>query len=175
MLWGERPTTGPARAVTAAAPPLPDPPERHRRAWHAAVLEGIPVADVVAREVAPWLWAHWPARAEAGIDQAHVVSVAIASSRELWLWMAGERTWAQSGSALLGRLWRRTRTRPPPVAKRGKSRVSEDVPEGRDLRLGWPGGRDATCRRPVFLARYPRDAPIEVGRRRSSAADSPMT
>jgi len=31
----------------------------------------------------------------------------VASSRELWLWLAGERVWSQACSGLLGRVERR--------------------------------------------------------------------
>ena len=58
--------------------------------------------------VAAYAFDAWgPALEARGLDRAAVVEVARAFGRELWLWIAGERTWEQSGTALAGRLARR--------------------------------------------------------------------
>ena len=105
-----------ARAATAGEPTttvvppqlhLPDEPFAHRLAWRNAVLGNEPLADVVAHRVAPWLWARWSALRTAGVDEASFVRVAIAYRRELWLWLLGDRTWAQCCAGLIGRVDRR--------------------------------------------------------------------
>jgi hypothetical protein len=45
--------------------------------------------------------------ASVGVDRASFGAIASAYRRELWLWLAGERTWQQCCSGLLGRLERR--------------------------------------------------------------------
>ncbi len=105
-----------ARTATAHVPPttvvaprlhLPDEPFALRLAWRNAVLGGAPLADVVAHQVAPWLWARWSALRTAGIDEAGFARVAIAYRRELWLWLLGDRAWAQCCAGLIGRVDRR--------------------------------------------------------------------
>lgn len=86
---------------------LPDEPVRLRACWRDAVLGGVPLADVVAGDVAPWLWARWSALGTAGIDEARFVAMATAYRRELWLWLVGDRTWAQCCAGLVGRVARR--------------------------------------------------------------------
>jgi hypothetical protein len=56
------------------------------------------------------LWAHWgPALEPAGMDRDRFLEVVTGYRRELWLWVMGERTWAQSAGGLLGRVQRRLR------------------------------------------------------------------
>ncbi len=45
--------------------------------------------------------------ASVGVDRTSFGVIAAAYRRELWLWLAGERTWQQCCSGLLGRLERR--------------------------------------------------------------------
>ena len=57
--------------------------------------------------VAP-VWKAWgPTLAARGVDRAALSAVLRGSSYELWLWAAGERTWAQFLEGLAGRVGRR--------------------------------------------------------------------
>ena len=54
------------------------------------------------------LWRSWgPALRRAGLDRAWLRRLAVGYRRELWLWVAGERTWTQCAGGLLGRVRRR--------------------------------------------------------------------
>ena len=58
--------------------------------------------------IAEPLWRAWgPALESAGLDRAWLRRLAVDYRRELWLWVAGERTWAQCAGGLLGRVRRR--------------------------------------------------------------------
>ena len=100
--------------MTATAVPgvvrlhVPDDPP-WRAAWLAEVLGGSALEDVLARPggLAGWLWSRWQALAGAGWTPVGFAAVVVGYRRELWLWMAGERTWAHCCSGLLGRLERR--------------------------------------------------------------------
>jgi hypothetical protein len=96
--------------VSAERPRLHVPSEpAEKSAWYRAVLDGAALADVVDGEcgVAAWLWERWRVLASAGLDRAAFGAVVSTYRRELWLWLAGERTWEQCCSGLLGRLDRR--------------------------------------------------------------------
>jgi hypothetical protein len=43
----------------------------------------------------------------AGLDRARFVAIVVGYKREIWLWLMGERTWAQCCSGLIGRIDRR--------------------------------------------------------------------
>lgn len=102
---------GPAGAVAAPRPKLhvPDEPEARRDGWYRAVLDGAAVEDVVLGldGVAAWLWPRWRILEAAGVDRAAFETVLTGYRRELWLWLAGERTWAQCCAGLAGRTERR--------------------------------------------------------------------
>lgn len=102
---------GPAGAVAAPRPRLhvPDEPEARRDGWYRAVLDGAAVEDVVLGPdgVAAWLWPRWRILEAAGVDRAAFETVLTGYRRELWLWLAGERTWAQCCAGLAGRTERR--------------------------------------------------------------------
>jgi hypothetical protein len=85
---------------------LPEEPLARRVAWRDAVLEGTDLDDVLVR-VEGWLWARWRILETAGIDRAAFTLLVTRYRRELWLWLAGERTWEQCCSGLLGRINRR--------------------------------------------------------------------
>lgn len=87
---------------------VPEPPAR-RAEWRGAVLDGTPLAEVVAGDdgVAAWLWARWSFLAEAGMDRQTFTTVVTAYRRELWLWLTGDRTWDQACAGLIGRIGRR--------------------------------------------------------------------
>ena len=64
--------------------------------------------------VADPLWERWgPALEAAGMDRDRFGGVVAGYRRELWLWVMGERTWAQSAGGLLGRVRRRLPTPRP--------------------------------------------------------------
>ena len=99
-------------AEVAATPvgPAPEPAGRRAR-WRAEVLDGAPLADVVAGAggIAGWLWTEWGGSVadERGFEA--FAAVALGYRRELWLWMVGDRTWEQCSVGLVGRLGRRRR------------------------------------------------------------------
>ncbi len=101
-------TDAPTRA---AAPQLhvPEEPTERRAAWLARVAAGEAIAEVVdgSDGVADWLWGRWSALAGSGCDRACFGTIVAGYRRELWLWLAGERTWTQACSGLAGRVSRR--------------------------------------------------------------------
>jgi hypothetical protein len=88
---------------------IPDEPSGQRDLWYVAVLDGTPLDEVVQGEggVAEWLWRRWRVLERAGVSAKDFVTTVGGYRRELWLWLAGERTWAQCCSGLTGRLTRR--------------------------------------------------------------------
>ena len=96
----------------SAAPPtlhVPDEPTVRADAWLAAIAEGADLADVLSAPdgLIEWLWSRWNSLATAGLPHDDFARIALAYRRELWLWLAGERTWAQACSGLVGRITRR--------------------------------------------------------------------
>jgi hypothetical protein len=90
---------------------LPEEPVELRRRTRALVEEdpdrGAAVVDAGAFLADP-LWERWgPALERAGMDRDRFAGVVAGHRRELWLWVMGERTWAQSAGGLLGRVRRR--------------------------------------------------------------------
>ena len=89
---------------------LPDEPVARAAAWRNAVVdEGRDLQDVLtaADGLAPWLWSRWRTLASAGMSEDELARVVLDYRREIWLWLVGERTWAQSCSGLIGRVTRR--------------------------------------------------------------------
>jgi hypothetical protein len=88
---------------------VPSEPVAQRAAWYEAVLGGQELAEVVADEsgIAAWFWERWRVLARVGLDRVAFGKIVDAYRREIWLWLAGERTWEQCCSGLLGRLERR--------------------------------------------------------------------
>jgi hypothetical protein len=86
----------------------PSPPADQQR-WRDAVLEGEDLADVLAGPGGPieWLWRRWRTLEREGLDFEAFAAIVLAYRRELWLWMAGERTWAHCCAGLIGRIERR--------------------------------------------------------------------
>ncbi len=88
---------------------LPDEPLGRKEAWGAAVLEGADPARVVGDGdgVAAWLWARWSALAAHGMDAESFCEVVAGYRREVWFWIAGDRTWEHCCAGLIGRIARR--------------------------------------------------------------------
>lgn len=89
---------------------LPDEPVARADDWRNAVIgQGRDLEDVLTGGdgVAPWLWSRWRSLATAGMSEDELARVVLDYRREIWLWLAGERTWAQCCSGLIGRIGRR--------------------------------------------------------------------
>ncbi|MGH9086858.1 MAG: hypothetical protein ACRDYZ_01915 [Acidimicrobiales bacterium] len=88
---------------------LPDEPTALGERWRAAVLDGVPLPEVVGGSggVAPWLWSRWSVLAARGMDEARFTEVVAGYRREVWLWLVGDRTWEQCCAGLIGRVGRR--------------------------------------------------------------------
>jgi hypothetical protein len=88
---------------------LPDEPSARAEVWLAAVADGRTFVDVLtgADGIADWLWSRWRSLAALGWSEADLRETVLDYRRELWLWLVGERTWAQCCSGLIGRIGRR--------------------------------------------------------------------
>jgi hypothetical protein len=97
--------------ATTAAPVLhmPEEPTVHAERWLSAILDGAAIDDVLTGEegVVDWLWSRWRILDSAGMKRDGLALVVTSYQREVWLWLAGERTWAQCCSGLIGRIGRR--------------------------------------------------------------------
>jgi hypothetical protein len=95
----------------AAAPVLHVPEEPTVRAehWLSAIVDGAALDDVLAGDegLVDWLWSRWRILGSAGMTRDDLALVIAGYRREIWLWLAGERTWAQCCSGLIGRITRR--------------------------------------------------------------------
>jgi hypothetical protein len=105
--------------VTAAVLPvhIPEEPRALGERWLDEARSGRSLDEVLggADGVSAWLWSRWRALATTGLDRPSFDAVVVGYRRELWLWLAGERTWEQCCSGLIGRLDRRL----PPGAAAG--------------------------------------------------------
>jgi hypothetical protein len=99
--------------LTAATLPVlhvPDEPTVLAEGWLGAVLEGRDLVDVISDDesgITAWFWSRWRTLASAGLSEHDLGLIVLNYRRELWLWLAGERTWAQCCSGLIGRIGRR--------------------------------------------------------------------
>jgi hypothetical protein len=77
--------------------------------WASGVAGSDRLASVVAGGdgVVDWLWSRWRHLAATGLGRDGLASIALGYEREIWLWLLGERTWAQCCSGLIGRIERR--------------------------------------------------------------------
>ena len=85
------------------------PSEPDRSVWWSRVMESATLDEVIEKEdgVAQWLWERWRVLESAGVDRARFIAIVTGYRREIWLWLMGERTWAQCCSGLIGRIDRR--------------------------------------------------------------------
>jgi hypothetical protein len=94
-----------------AAPVLhvPDEPVARAEVWLAQVLEGAELKAVLTGDdgVADWLWSRWRFLTSSGFSREEFGRIVSGYQREIWLWLAGERTWVQCCSGLIGRITRR--------------------------------------------------------------------
>lgn len=91
--------------------PLPEEPVA-LGAQTRALVERSPAEGAALIDRGEWiadpLWRAWgPALERAGIGRERLVEIVVDYRRELWLWVMGERTWAQCASGLRGRVLRR--------------------------------------------------------------------
>jgi hypothetical protein len=96
---------------------LPEEPVELRRRTRALIeedpAEGAAVVDA-GNWIADPIWGVWsPALQAAGMDRDRFGEIVAGYRRELWLWVMGERTWAQAAGGLLGRVRRRLPAREP--------------------------------------------------------------
>jgi hypothetical protein len=95
--------------VTTPVLHVPDEPTGRAQLWLATVLDGAELDEVLTgpEGVVDWLWTRWRVLTVAGVGEADLRAVVLGYRREIWLWLAGERTWAQCCSGLIGRISRR--------------------------------------------------------------------
>ena len=113
-MTGRRPAALRAAVGESLEPPLPVPPEpvelRARLLELAAVESPAAARRLLAAgdAVASVLWAAWagPLLA-AGIGREGLAAHAGRAARELWLWLAGERTWHEVAALVAGGALRR--------------------------------------------------------------------
>jgi hypothetical protein len=94
------------------APPVlhvPDEPVARAEDWLHAVRQGRDLDDVLRGDdgIVSWLWSRWRSIGPAGLSEADLEKIVLDYRREVWLWLAGERTWVQCCSGLIGRITRR--------------------------------------------------------------------
>lgn len=95
--------------TTAPSLHLPDEPVGRRSQWWREVAAGRPFDDLLESDDGPaaWLWDRWAVLRRAGLGRKDFTTVVVGYRRELWLWLLGERRWAQTCSGLIGRVDRR--------------------------------------------------------------------
>jgi len=88
----------------------PDEPVAMRAKLYGAILSGADWREGLGDDlcVGVWLWQQWrPSLEPLGVDREAFLDVVVGYGRELWLWIAGERPWAQVVEGLAGRVGRR--------------------------------------------------------------------
>jgi hypothetical protein len=88
---------------------VPDEPVARAHDWLDAIHRGRDLDDVLQGDdgFVPWLWSRWRSLGPAGLSEAELEKIVLDYRREVWLWLAGERTWTQCCSGLIGRITRR--------------------------------------------------------------------
>ena len=97
----------------AGAGPLlefPEEPQELRIGLRDALLAGGDWRDGFSDDICigVWLWSRWqPVLEPAGCTREDFVEIVMATRRELWLWLLGDRRWDQYVTGLAGRVVRR--------------------------------------------------------------------
>ncbi|HEX3333166.1 MAG TPA: hypothetical protein VHS57_02435 [Acidimicrobiales bacterium] len=88
---------------------VPDEPTVRAEGWLGAIHQGRELDEVLAGEdgIVAWLWSRWRSLGSAGLSEEDLGRIVLDYRREIWLWLAGERTWSQCCSGLIGRITRR--------------------------------------------------------------------
>jgi len=89
---------------------LPEEPVELKVGLRDALLDGQDWRDGLSDDICigVWLWGEWqPTLEPAGCTRDQFVDVVTDCRRELWLWLVGDRIWAQFISGLAGRVARR--------------------------------------------------------------------
>ena len=88
---------------------VPDEPVAQTQRWRSALHDGRDVDEVLGGDdgVTSWLWSRWRSLGPAGLSEDELEKIVLDYRREVWLWLAGERTWVQCCSGLIGRITRR--------------------------------------------------------------------
>ncbi len=88
---------------------VPDEPTTLAEKWLESIHDGKGLDAVLIGDdgVVAWLWARWRSLASTGLTEDELERIVLDYRREIWLWLAGERTWAQCCSGLIGRISRR--------------------------------------------------------------------
>ena len=89
---------------------LPEEPAELGRELRDALLGGQDRWQVFGDDISigAWLWDHWqPTLEPVGFGREELVAAVVATQRELWLWLIGDRLWNQYVSGLAGRIARR--------------------------------------------------------------------
>jgi hypothetical protein len=99
--------------MTMVATPVlhvPDEPTVRAEEWLDAIHAGRELDDVLTGDdgMVAWLWSRWRSLGSAGVSEDELARIVLGYRREVWLWLAGERTWAQCCSGLIGRISRRS-------------------------------------------------------------------
>jgi hypothetical protein len=87
-----------------------DEPVEMRIGLRQALLDGADWREGFSNDICigVLLWERWrPALEPAGMDREAFIDVVIGYGRELWLWLMGERQWAEFNDGLAGRVNRR--------------------------------------------------------------------
>jgi hypothetical protein len=99
--------------LTASVLPVlhvPDEPTARAERWLDAVLDGQDLDVVIGEKedgIAAWFWSRWRILDAADLHEEELGQIVEGYGREVWLWLAGERTWTQCCSGLIGRINRR--------------------------------------------------------------------
>ena len=89
---------------------VPDEPEELRVALREELLAGGDWRKGFSDDICigVWLWSRWqPVLEPAGCTREDFVEIVMATRRELWLWLLGDRRWDQYVTGLAGRVVRR--------------------------------------------------------------------
>jgi len=89
---------------------LPEEPVELKVGLREALLEGQDWREGLSDDICigVWLWGQWQSTLEpAGFGRDEFVDAVTEYRRELWLWLIGDRIWAQFVSGLAGRVARR--------------------------------------------------------------------